>query len=197
MINPTGTADSTVPSPLPPDAAEKRPQFPLEDDPNPNDPYYRDVDLLTIPQATIYPGREPSPEQLAHLLSGLVEQERNPPTPPTLDALLSTDRELEESTVSAVSDLISISPQSGHTTARSDAGSASSRSSRKSLKVKIPSLERRDEDPHVRKVNADLKPDHALTETIRGIYKLWGAGRGDGIDKCQFLKVVQQAIEEL
>lgn len=196
MINSTGTADSTVPSPLPPDAIKKRPQFPLEDDPNPRDPYDQDIDLLTIPQTTIYPGREPSPEQLANLLSGLVEQERNLPTPPTLDTLLSADRELEASTVTAVSGLVSISPQSGHTRTRSDAGSTSSRSSRKSLRVKIPSLERHGEGFYVRKVDVDQKPDHALVETIKGIYKLWKAERGDEIDKHQFLKVVQHAIEE-
>jgi len=189
MFDLTGTADSTVPSPLPQDGARKRPQFPSEDDPNPNDPYYhREVDLLSIPQATIYPGREPSPEQLAHLLSGLVEHEGNVPTPPTLDTPFSVDRELEGST--------NISPRSGHSRTRSDASSTSSRSSRNSLKVKIPSLERRGEEFCAQKVEADRTPDHALTDAIRGVYKLWKADRGDEIDKYQFLKVVQNAIEE-
>ena len=153
MFDPTGTADSTAPSPHPQDGARKRPQFPLEDDPNPNDPYHREVDLISIPQTTIYPGREPSPEQLAHLLSGLVEQERN--SPPTLDIPSSADREL-----------------------------------------KIPSLERRGEGFHVQESEVDRTPDHALTDAIRGVYKLWKADRGDEIDKYQFLKVVQKAIEE-
>ena len=192
----TGTADSTVPSPLPQDGGRKRPQLPLEDDPNPNDPCHQVVDLLSIPQAVIYPGREPSPDQLAYLLAGLVEQERSFPTPPTLDTPFTADRELEESAVSAVSDLINISPQSGHSRTRSDASSTSSRSSRKSLKVKIPTPERRGEDFYVQKAEVDQKSDRALTETIKGIYKLWRAERGDETDKLQFLDVVQKAIEE-
>ncbi|KAF9651379.1 hypothetical protein BDM02DRAFT_3110817 [Thelephora ganbajun] len=191
-----GTADSTVPSPLPQDGVSKRPQFPLEDDPNPNDPYHQDIDLLTIPQTAIYPGRGPSPEHLTHLLSGLVGPEMSIPTPPTLEIPFSADREPEESTVSVVSDLISISPRSGHSRMPSDASSTSSRSSRKSLKVKIPVLERRGEDFYVQKIEVDQKPDHALTETIKGVYKLWKADRGDEIDKYQFLKVVQKAIAE-
>ena len=190
-----GTADSTVPSPLPQDGIRKRPQLPLENDPNPNDPYYQDVDFLSIPQAVIYPGREPSPDQLAHLLSGLVEQERSFPTPPTLDTPFTADRELEESTAPAVSDLISISPQSDHSGARYDASSTSSRSSRKSPRVKIPTIECRSEG-HVQKVEVGQEPDHALTETIKGIYKLWKAERGHEVDKYQFLNVVQKAIEE-
>ena len=196
MLDLTGTADSTVPSPLPQDGVRKRPQLPLEDDPSPNDPYHQEIDLLSIPQAVIYPGREPSPEQLAHLWSGLIQQERSFPTPPTLDTPFTADRELEEPTVSAVSDLISISPQLGHSMTRSDASSTSSRSFRKSPKVKIPTLERRGENFCAQKVGVDQKPDHALTEAIKGIYKLWKAERGDEIDKCQFLDVVQKAIEE-
>ena len=192
MSDLTGTADSTLPSPLPEDGVKRRQQLPLEDDPNPNDPYHQDADLLAIPQTTIYPGREPSPEHLAHLLSGLMETESNLPTPPTLGTPFSDDRELDESTVS----IASVSPQSGLSRARSDASSTSSRSSRKSLKVKIPTLERRGEGFHVQEVELDLKPDHALTETIKGIYKLWKAERGEEIDKYQFLKVVQNAIEE-
>jgi len=188
-LDPTGTADSTVPSPLPQDGVRTRPQLPLEDDPNPSDPYHQDIDLLTIPQTTIYPGREPSPEQLAHLLSGLVERKRS--TPLTLDTPFSADPELEESTISVVSDLISISPHPGRSRTRSGASSTSSRSSRKSPGVKIPTLERR-----VQKVETDQMSDHALTEAIKGIYELWKADRGGDIDKYQFLKVVQKAIEE-
>jgi len=188
MSDLTGTADSTVPSPLPQDGVRKRPQLSLEDDPNPNDPSYQGIDLLNIPQAVIYPGREASPDQLAHLLSGLIERERSFPTPPTLDTPFTADHELEESTVSAVSNLISISP-------RLDA-SPTSRSSRKSLKANISTSERPSEDLWVQKVEVDQKPDHALTETIKGIYKLWKAERGDEIDKHQFLDVVQKAIEE-
>ena len=165
----TGTADSTVPSPLPQDGVKERPQYALEDDPNPNDPYRQDVDLLSIPQTMIYPGREPSPEQLAHLLSGLVEQEQNFSTPPPVDIPSNNDRDLVGSAVSVVSDLISTSP--------SDAGSTSSRSSRKSLKVKVPALERRGEDFCARKLEVDQKPDQALTEAIKGVYKLWKAER--------------------
>ena len=190
-----GTADSTVPSPLPQDGVRKRLQLPLENDPNPNHPYYQDINLLSIPQAVIYPGREPSPDQLAHLLSGLVEQERSFPTPPTLDTPFTADRELEESTAPAVSDLISISPQSDHSGARSDANSTSSGSSWKSPRVKMPTLECRSGD-HVQKVEVGQEPDRALTETIKGIYKLWKAERGHEIDKYQFLNVVQKAIEE-
>lgn len=197
VFDPTGTADSTVPSPLPQDGVRKRPQLPLEGDPNSNDPYNQGIDLLTIPQATIYPGREPSPEQLAHILSGLVEREGSFPTPPTLDTPFSPDREFEGPTVSIVSDLINISPQSGLSRALSDASSTSSRSSRKSLKVKIPTLERRGEDFYVQEAEVDQQPDHALTEAIKGIYRLWKAERGDEIDKYQFLKVVRTAIEEL
>lgn len=196
MFDLTGTADSTVPSPIPEGGVKKRKQFPLEEDPNPNDPYHQDIDLLTIPQTTIYPGREPSAEQLAHLLSGLIERDGSTSTPPTIGTPFSVDRELEESAVSVVSDLVSISPQSGHSRTRSDASSTSSGSSRKSLKVKIPALERRGEDFYVQKVEVDQKPDHALTETIKGIYRLWKAERGDEIDKYQFLKIVQKAIEE-
>ena len=196
MFDLTGTADSTVPSPLPQDGVKKRQPFPLEEDPNPNDPYHQDIDLLTIPHTTIHPGREPSAEHLAHLLSGLVEREGGTSTPPTIGTPSSVDRELEESTASVVSDLVSISPQSGHSRTRSDASSTSSRSSRKSLKVKIPTLDRRGEDFYVQKIEVDKKPDHALTETIKGIYRLWKAERGDEIDKYQFLKVVQKAIEE-
>lgn len=144
----------------------------------------------------IYPGREPSPEQLAHLLSGLVEEEQNFRTPPTPDFPSNVERDLEESTISVVSDLISASPQSSHSRTPSDAGSTSSRSSRKSLKVKIPTLERRGKDCYVQKVDVDQKPDQALTDTIKGIYQLWKAQRGDEIDKYQFLKVVQNAIED-
>jgi len=195
-LDPTGTADSTVPSPLPQDGVGTHPQLPLEDDPNPSDPYHQDIDLLTIPHTTIYPGREPSPEQLAHLLSGLVERKRSTPTPLTLDTPFSADRELEESTISVVGDLVNISPQSGHSRTRSGASPTSSRSSRKSLKAKIPTLERRGEESRVQKVEMDRKSDHALTETIRGIYGLWKADRGGEIDKYQFLKVVQEAVEE-
>ena len=196
VFNITGTADSTVPSPLPQDGVKKRPQFHLEDDPNPNDPYHQDTDLLNIPQTMIYPGREPSPEQLAHLLSGLLEEEQSFRTPPTLDIPSSADRDLDESTISIASDLIATSPRSGHSRTPSDAGSTSSRSSRKSLKVKIPTLERRGEDFYVQKVDIDQKPDQALTDAIKGIYRLWKAERGDEIDKYQFLKVVQNAIED-
>ena len=166
----------------------------MEDDPNPNDPYHQDVDILTIPQTTIYPGREPSPEQLAHILSGLVEQEQSFPTPPTLDVPFSDD--FEDSAIPTASDLTTITPQSSVSRTPSEAGSTSSRSSRKSLKVKIPTLERRGEDFYVQKVEVDQKPDHALTEAIKGIYKLWKAERGDEIDKYQFLRVVQSAIED-
>ena len=196
MLDLAGTADSTVPSPLPDAGVKKRQPFPLEEDPNPNDPYHQDIDMLSIPHAMIYPGREPSPEQLAHLLSGLIDREGSTSTPPTLDTPSSVDRELEESAVSVASGLASFSSQSGHSRSHSDASSVSSRSSRKSLKVKIPTLERRGEDFYVQKVEADLKPDHALTETIKGIYRLWKAERGDEIDKYQFMKVVQKAIEE-
>jgi hypothetical protein len=168
----------------------------LEEDPNPNDPYHQDIDLLSIPQAAFYPGREPSPEQLSYLLSGLVDQERSISTPPTLATPFSVGHELEEPTVPVVADFSSISPQSSLSRTRSDASSTSSRSSRKSLKVKIPALERRGEDFYVQKVEVDQKPDHALTETIKGIYKLWKAQRGDEIDKFQFMQVVQKAIEE-
>lgn len=192
----TGTADSTIPSPLPQDGVKERPQYALADDPNPNDPYNQDVDLLSIPHTMIYPGREPSPEQLAHLLSGLAEQEENFTTPPPLDIPPSSDRDLEDSTVFVVSDLISASPRSSHSRTPSDAGSTSSRSSRKSLKVKIPTLERRGEDFYVQKFEVDQKRDQALTEAIKGVYKLWKAERGDEIDKHQFLKVVQTAIED-
>jgi len=187
VLDLTGTADSTIPSPLPEDGVKKRQQLRLEDDPNPNDPYHQDTDLLTIPYATIHPGREPSPEHLAHLLSNLVEPESSIPTPPTLDTPFS---EPEESTTS-------ISPPSGHSRTPSNASSTSSRSSGKSLKVKIPTLERRGEDFYVQKVEVEQKFDHALTETIKGIYKLWKAERGDEIDKYQFLKLVQKATEEL
>ena len=186
MLGLIGTADSTIPSPLPEDGVKKRQQLGLEDDPNPNDPYHQDVDLLTIPYTTIHPGREPSPEHLAHLLSGLVEPESSIPTPPTLDTPVS---ELGGSTAS-------ISPPSGHSRTHSVASSTSSRSSRKSLKVKIPALERRGEDFYVQKVDVDQKSDHALTEAIKGIYRLWKAERGDEIDKYQFLKLVQKATEE-
>ena len=186
MFNLIGTADSTVPSPLPQDGVKKRQQLDLDDDPNPNDPYHQDVDLLSIPYTTIHPGREPSPEHLAHLLSGLVEPESSIPTPPTLDTPLS---ERDGSTVS-------VSPPSGHSRTHSGASSTSSRSSRKSLKVKIPTLERRGEDFYVQKVNIDQRSDQALTETIKGIYRLWKAERGDEIDKYQFLKLVQKATEE-
>ena len=189
----TGTADSTVPSPRPEDGVKKRQQLNLEEDPNPNDPYHQDADLLTIPCTTIHPGREPSPEHLAHLLSGLVEPESRIPTPPTLHTPFS---EREGSTVSVASDLVSVSTPSGLSRTPSDAGSTSSRSSRKSLKVKIPTLERRGEDFYVQKVEVDQKSDHALTEAIKGIYKLWKAERGDEIDKYQFLKLVQTATEE-
>ena len=195
MFPPPGTADSTVPSPLPQDGVSKRPQIQaLEDDPNPNDPYHQDIDLLSIPQTMIYPGREPSPEQLAHLLSGLIEQEQSASTPPTLDIPSSADRDPEEFTISAVEDPIS---RPGHSRAPSVASSTSSRSSRKSLKVRIPTLERRGDGFYVQKVEVDRKPDHALTEAIKGIYKLWKADRGDEIDKYQFLKVAQQAIEDV
>jgi len=197
MSDLTGTADSTIPSPLPQDSVRKRPQFPLEEDPNPNDPCHQDVDLLSIPQTLIYPGREPSPEQLAHLLSGLVEQETSIPTPPTLDTPTSADHDPEESTVSIVSDLASISPQSGHSRTRSDTSSTSSRSPRKSPKAKISTLERLGEGFYVQKAEVDREPDHVLTETIKGIYKLWKANRGDESNKYQFLKVVQKAVEEL
>ena len=185
-----------MPSPLPQDSVRKRPQFPLEDDPNPNDPYSRDIGLLSIPQTAIYPGREPSPEHLAHILSGLVEQEESAATPSTLYVSSSADRDLENPILSVVSGLVNASPPSGHSRTPSDASSTCSRTSRKYLKVKIPTLERRGENFYVQKVEVDLKPDQALTETIRGIYKLWKADRGDEIDKHQFLKVVQMAIED-
>lgn len=193
VLSSTGTADSTIPSPLPQDGLRKPPQFSSEGDPNPNDPYSQEVGLLSIPQTAIYPGREPSPEHLAHLLSGLVEREGDVLTPPTLDIPSTADRDLEESTIPVVS----ASPSSRHSRAPSDVSSICSRSSRKSLKVRIPTLERRDEDFCVQKVEVDQEPDHLLTETIKGIYRLWKAERGDEIDKYQFLKVVQKSIEGL
>lgn len=182
-----------MPSPLPQDSVRKCLQFPLDDDPNPNDPCSQDLGLLSIPQTVVYPGRGPSPEHLAHLLSCLPERETSVPTPPTLEIPCSYP---EEATVPVVSDLFSTSPPSGHSRTPSDASSTSSRSSRKSLKVRIPTLERRGEDFYVQKVDVDQKPDQALTDTIRGIYKLWKAERGDEIDKYQFLRVVQKAIED-
>ena len=140
----------------------------------------------------IYPGREPSPEHLANLLSGLVEQEGTINTPPTLDIPSNADRDLEDT-----GDLISTFPPSSLSRTPSDASSTSSRSSRKFLKVKIPTLERRGEDFYVQKIEVNQKPDLALTETMKGIYKLWKAERGDEVDKYQFLKVVQNAIEDL
>ena len=110
-------------------------------------------------------------------------------TPPTLDIPSTTDRDL--------GDLINASPPSGYSRTPSDASSTCSRSSHRSLKVQIPTLERRGEDFYVQRVEVDQKPDQALTETIKGIYKLWKAERGDEIDKYQFLGVVQKAIEDL
>jgi hypothetical protein len=180
-----------VPSPPPQDSVRKRPQFALEDDPNPNDPDYQGIGLLSIPLTTIYPGREPSPEHLAHLLSGLVEHEGSVPTSPTLDIPSNADLDLEKSIIPITS------LPSGHSRAPSVSSSTSSRSSRKSLRVKIPTLERRGEDFYVQKVEVNQRPDQALEETMRGIYKLWKAERGDEVDKYQFLKVIQNVIEDL
>lgn len=62
--------------------------------------------------------------------------------------------------------------------------------------MRIPTLQRRGGDFYVQKAEVDQEPDLALTGAIRGIYKLWKAERGDEIDKYQFLKVVQNAIED-
>jgi hypothetical protein len=185
---PSGSADSTVPSPLP-DKGFRKPQY-LGEDANPNDPNAPANVVLSIPTSTVYPGRTASPEALAHILSTLVrDSPSTPSTPPSTGTSLG------------------VLPEYGTTPPLSatllEPGQRSSR--RKSLEMDIAKLKHprplstNGVSAFIRKGGNQLdsgdESETALMETIRGVYRLWKVQTKNSADKEQFMRVVRDVVE--
>lgn len=170
-----------------PDKGFRKPQY-IGEDANPNDPNVPANVVLTIPTSTVYPGRTASPEALAHILSTLVRD--SPSTPPSAGTPLGILPEYGSSP--------------SHSATLLESGQRSSR--RRSLEMDIAKLKhprpvslnglssimRRGGDAH--HFDSGDESDAALTETIRGVYRLWKAQTKNS-DKEQFLRVVRDVVE--
>ncbi|KAF8560377.1 hypothetical protein OG21DRAFT_1480196 [Imleria badia] len=188
--SPLGSADSTVPSPLPTHRKPRQPvnstddespfQFPLRNDP-----------IIDIPVDAIHSRplasrlAPPSPNMLAHLLSMISPRKETSPSvlddPDSLQSpsVYITDPSPEQTT--ADSELVTPPLPNGYLDA--------SIVSPVAFKLNgVPSSKYR------------LRPqteDTALTDSIKGLYYLWKAGRKgepDEKDKGVFLRIVQAAI---
>jgi hypothetical protein len=171
------------PSPLP---DQRRQSLYSLEDPNPNDPNAAHNEVLSIPMSTFYPGRQPSPSILAHLLNSLSPREQPyTGTPPTSD----TPSEQDSTTI--VNDI--------------DSEVEVLKEIRDTRLHKPSPLKLNDSSPIILQNGNDcqllLQADCieggniVFKDVIQGVYRLWKM-QGSGKDgKEQFLRLVQEAIE--
>ena len=187
--SPLGSADSTVPSPLPTYRKLRRPVNSADDESTLQFPLRNDT-VIDIPVDTIHSRARasklepPSPNMLAHLLSMISPRKETTPS-------------IHDNPYSLQSPSVYTDPSPERTATDSELITPPLSNGYLDASIVSPVAFKLNGVPSSKCRSLSQPEDTALTDSIKGLYYLWKAGRKgepDEKDKSVFLRIVQAAI---